>query len=275
MNRLAFQQKKAQGEKLLCLTCYDYSTARILDETDVDLLLVGDSLAMTMLGHPNTVSVTVDEMLHHVKAVTRGAKRAWVIADMPFMSYGVDLATGAANAARFMQEGGAGGVKVEGASDPVLALVERLVSLGVPVMGHLGFTPQFVHQMGGFRVQGKTPQAAKALLDQAQKLQAAGVFGVVLEMVPAEVAEWVTRHLTVPTIGIGAGSGCDGQILVIDDLLGRYPDFTPKFVRPALNLQTLIKHAVGTYVEDVRAGRFPDNTQEAFSADMATREALA
>ncbi len=258
------QQKKAQGEKIVSLTAYDYTTARLLDTAGVDFLLVGDSLAMTVLGHSNTLSVTMDEMLHHVKAVVRGTKKALVVADMPFMSYTTNHATAIENAGRFIQEGQCGAIKMEGAHPQVLAVIDHLTRIGIPVMGHLGFTPQSVNTLGGFKVQGKSIKAAKQLLEEARQLQAAGVFAVVLEMVPVEVASFITEQLTVPTIGIGSGNQCDGQILVVDDFLGRYPDLSPRFVRKYLHLDTLTQHAVEEYGKDIRSGAFPDNTSEAF-----------
>jgi 3-methyl-2-oxobutanoate hydroxymethyltransferase len=260
-------KSKRAGEKVVSLTCYDYTTARLLDQTSVDFLLVGDSLAMTVLGHPNTLSVTVDEMLHHVKAVVRGTQRALVVADMPFMSYQVDLPSAVRNAGRFIQEGQAGAVKLEGATPLTLSIIDHLTHIGIPVMGHLGFTPQSVNTLGGFRVQGKRVADAKTLLEEAKLLESVGAFAVVLEMVPVEVAEIITQQLRIPTIGIGSGSGCDGQILVIDDLLGRYQDLSPRFVRQYLQSARLIPDAVEAYAQDVRHGAFPDNTTEAFRFD--------
>lgn len=259
-----FAKRKRDGEKIVSLTCYDYTTARILDGAGVDFLLVGDSLAMTVLGHPNTLSVTVDEMLHHVKAVSRGAQQAMVIADMPFMSYQVDHASAITNAGRFIQEGQAGAVKLEGATPMTLGIVDHLVRIGIPVMGHLGFTPQSVNTMGGFKVQGRSVADASQMLEEARMLQAAGVFALVLEMVPVEVAQMITQQLTVPTIGIGSGNVCDGQILVVDDMLGRYQDLTPRFVRQYLRSAELITTAVQQYRQDITDRTFPDNNQEAF-----------
>lgn len=261
----SLKRKKEKGEKIVTLTCYDYSTARILDDAGMDLLLVGDSLAMTVLGHPNTLSVTVDEMLHHVKAVARGARHAMVVADMPFMSYQADHAEAVKNAGRFIQEGGAKAVKVEGASDRVVEVVRHLVEIGIPVVGHLGFTPQSLNTLGGFKVQGKTLEDAKKLIGGALRLQEAGVFALVLEMVPVEVAQLITRRLRIPTIGIGAGNVCDGQILVVDDVLGRYSELSPRFVRRYMASSRLIQEAVSAYAGDIQSGNFPDNAQEAFS----------
>jgi 3-methyl-2-oxobutanoate hydroxymethyltransferase len=261
----SIKRKKEKGEKIVSLTCYDYSTARILDEAGVDLLLVGDSLAMTVLGHPNTLSVTTDEMIHHTKAVSRGTKYSMVAADMPFMSYQADHMEAVRNAGRFIQEGGAQAVKLEGASDRIVKVIEHLVEIGIPVIGHLGFTPQSLNTLGGFKVQGKTMEDAKRLIGGALRLQEAGVFAIVLEMVPTEVASLITRRLKVPTIGIGAGNVCDGQVLVIDDLLGRYSDLTPRFVRRYMQSSSLIKEAVQGYTADIQSAAFPDNDSEAFS----------
>ncbi len=259
-----FQKKKRKGEKIISLTAYDYTTARLLDDAGVDFLLVGDSLAMTMLGHPNTLSVTVDEMLHHVKAVVRGTKRALVVADMPFMSYTTDHAEAVRNAGRFLQEGQCAAVKLEGAHPQIISLVEHLTRVGIPVMGHLGFTPQSVNTMGGFKVQGKTLSDARQIFEDARRLEEAGAFAVVLEMVPVEVAELITKELDIPTIGIGSGNVCDGQILVVDDMLGRYPDLSPKFVRRYMESDELIRDAVQRYRQDIQSGGFPNNTDEAF-----------
>jgi 3-methyl-2-oxobutanoate hydroxymethyltransferase len=273
---LSLRRQKEQGRKIVSLTCYDYSTARLLDEAGVDLLLVGDSLAMTMLGHPDTLRITVDEMLHHVKAVSRGAQAALVAADMPFMSYQADHTDAVRNAGRFLQEGGARAVKIEGGSPRILRLVAHLTEIGIPVIGHLGFTPQSIHALGGYRVQGKTLEAARRLIMDARRLEQAGAFALVLEMVPREVAAFLSHRLSIPTIGIGAGQGCDGQILVVDDLLGRYNELTPRFARRYLHSTTLIRDAVRAYAEDIHTGRFPNEETEAFSfpADEDERPAL-
>jgi 3-methyl-2-oxobutanoate hydroxymethyltransferase len=260
----SLKRKKEKGEKIVSLTCYDYSTARILDEAEVDMLLVGDSLAMTVLGHPNTLSVTMEEMLHHTKAVARGAHHAMVVADMPFMSYQADPIEAVKNAGRFLQEGGAKAVKLEGASDRIVSVVRHLVEIGIPVIGHLGFTPQSVNTLGGFKVQGKTMEDAKRLIGDSLRLQEAGVCALVLEMVPVPVASLITRRLRIPTIGIGAGNVCDGQILVVDDLLGRYSELSPRFVRRYMPSGQLIHDAVTAYAGDIRSGNFPNNDTEAF-----------
>ncbi len=257
-------RKKQQGEKLVTLTCYDYTTAKILDQAGVDLLLVGDSLAMTVLGHADTLSVTMDEMLHHTKAVSRGCERALVVGDMPFMSYQIDHARAIENAGRFLQEGRAHAVKLEGASPFMVSVIDHLVQAGIPVIGHLGFTPQSVNTLGGFKIQGKTIEDAQKILNDALLLQSAGVGALVLEMVPHPVASIISQRLTIPTIGIGSGNGCDGQILVIDDLLGRYQDLKPRFVRQYLNSVDLVTHAVQQYQTDIQDGRYPDNELEAY-----------
>ncbi len=271
----SLRRKKEKGEKIVSLTCYDYSTARILDQAGVDMLLVGDSLAMTVLGHPNTLSVTVDEMLHHSKAVSRGAKHAMVVSDMPFMSYQADHQEAIRNAGRFLQEGGAQAVKLEGASERIINVVRHLVEIGIPVVGHLGFTPQMLNTIGGFKVQGKSLEDVKQLIGGALRLQEAGAFALVLEMVPVEVADLITRRLRIPTIGIGAGNGCDGQILVVDDVLGRYSELTPRFVRQYMNSGALITEAVQQYATDIQSGVFPHNQDEAFAFPQALLPELA
>lgn len=268
------RQRKQANEPVVMLTAYDFTMAKTLDAAGVDILLVGDSVAMTHLGHPNTLQITVDEMLHHVKAVTRGAKRAMVVADMPFISYNVSLEQAVSNAGRFIQEGHAVAVKMEGASDRVCDMIRHLTESGIPVMGHLGLTPQAIHTLGGYRVQGKSPLDARRLLVDAHRLQEAGAFSVVLEMVPTEVASKISRLLDIPTIGIGAGNGCDGQVLVIDDMLGRFTEFKPRFVRSYSSLAETITSSVEQYAEDVRHRRFPDNSVEAFPLADDDKEAV-
>ena len=224
------KEYKKQGRKIIALTAYDYSTAKSLDEAGVDLILVGDSLAQVALGHENTLQITMDEMLHHAKAVVRGVRNALVAVDMPFLSYQISKKEALLNAGKFLQIG-AKAVKLEGAGDVILKIIKRLVEIGIPVMGHIGFTPQSVHALGGNRVQGKTVESAKDLLKQAKDLEKAGCFCIVIEMVPQETAELITESFLIPTIGIGAGPSCDGQILVTDDLLGKYLDFKPSFVK--------------------------------------------
>jgi len=230
-------------QKITCLTAYDYPTARLLDEAGVDLMLVGDSLGMVVLGHENTLSVTIEEMLHHTRAVRRGTRRALVVADMPYGSYYTDLADSLHNAMRFVKEAGAEAVKVEG-GERRLELISRLTEAEIPVMGHVGLTPQSVNALGGYRVQGKTADAAEQLIRDARAVEAAGAFAVVLEAVPRELAAQITRELRIPTIGIGAGPDCDGQILVTTDLLGTFPWFTPKFVKPRLNAADQMRAAI-------------------------------
>jgi 3-methyl-2-oxobutanoate hydroxymethyltransferase len=246
--------------KITCLTAYDYPTARLLDEAGVDILLVGDSLAMVVLGYENTLPVTMEDMLHHVRAVRRGVRRALLVADMPYGSYHVSLEAAVGNAVRFMKEAGAEAVKVEG-GERRLELIARLVEAEIPVMGHVGLTPQSLHALGGFKVQGKTAEAAERLLRDARAVEAAGAFSVVLESVPRELAARVTGELRIPTIGIGAGPECDGQVLVFHDLVGLTVGNTPKFARRYANLAETISRAVGEYCDDVRNGRFPSDAE--------------
>ncbi len=261
VSTLTLKKYKEEGRKIVCLTAYDYSTAKILDRAGVDLILVGDSLAMVALGHKTTHAVTVEEMLHHTKAVTRGAEFALVVADLPFMSYQVDQTQAITNAGRFVKEAQAQAVKLEGATEHNLQIVERLVGMGIPVMGHLGFTPQSIHGLGGTRVQARTADDAIRLLDDALALEKAGAFSVVLEMVPTTVAKIISKKLSIPAIGIGAGSGCDGQILVTDDLLGKYVDFKPRFVRRYANLDEICTDAIRNYASDVLSSEFPTDSE--------------
>jgi 3-methyl-2-oxobutanoate hydroxymethyltransferase len=253
---LAFRQKKERGEKITVLTGYDYSTALIEDRAGIDSILVGDSLGMVMLGYENTLPVTMDEMIHHCRAVSRGAKSTLLIGDMPFMSYQVSVEEAVRNAGRFLQQGGMDAVKLEGGRDRVDA-VRAIVATGIPVMGHLGLTPQSIHQLGGFRAQGKTVASAKRLLEDALLLEEAGCFSLVLESVPARLAELISKRLSIPTVGIGAGAGCDGQVLVVHDLLGLFDRFTPKFVKKYANLYAEMQRAFGEYITDVQSGSFP------------------
>jgi 3-methyl-2-oxobutanoate hydroxymethyltransferase len=263
VSTLTLVKYKQEGRKIVALTAYDYSTAQMLDRSGVDVILVGDSLAMVALGHKTTHAVTVEEMLHHTKAVTRGVERAMVVADLPFMSYQVDIIQAITNAGRFIKEAQAHAIKLEGATKLTLEVVERLVATGIPVMAHLGFTPQAVHGLGGFRVQGRNAEEAMTLINDAQALERAGAFAVVLEMVPQAVSKIITQRLQIPTIGIGAGNDCDGQILVTDDLLGKYTDFQPRFVRRYANLAESCKQAVESYASDVMSKEFP-NAAESF-----------
>jgi 3-methyl-2-oxobutanoate hydroxymethyltransferase len=244
------------GERIAMLTAYDYPTARILDDAGIPILLVGDSLGQVMLGYDSTVRVTMAEMLHHTKAVVRGTNRALVVADMPFLSYGVTPETSLENAGLLMSEGGAGAVKLEG-GERSARTIEMIVRAGIPVMGHIGLTPQSIHQLGGHRVQGKTREAGRQLLTDALAVQQAGAFAVVLELVPEQLAAAITERLHVPTIGIGAGAGCSGQVQVVTDLLGMSAEFTPKHARHYAELHEVIKSAAQAWQADVAAGTFP------------------
>ncbi len=244
---------KAEGRRFSMLTAYDFPTAQILDRAGIPVLLVGDSVGRNVLGYPNELPVTMDEIVHHVKAVVRGVERAMVVGDMPFMSFQTSTQDGVRNAGRLIKEGGAHAVKLEG---PQLDLVHRLVEIGIPVMAHVGLTPQSVNALGGYRVQGRG-EAAQRLLEQAHQLEKAGAFAVVLEAMPAELGAEITRSLHIPTIGIGAGPGCDAQVLVIHDLLG-ITEKPPKFVRPYADLRRVMTEAVGAFQRDVEAGTFPD-----------------
>ncbi|NQT31664.1 MAG: 3-methyl-2-oxobutanoate hydroxymethyltransferase [Deltaproteobacteria bacterium] len=250
------KEMKPKGEKIVMLTAYDYSTARLLDEAGIPLILVGDSLGMVVLGYESTIPVTIDEMLHHTKAVVRGTKQAMVIGDMPFMTYHVSVEDALRNAARFIQEAGAQAVKLEGGVT-VAEKVKRIVECGIPVMGHIGLTPQSIHQFGGFKMQGKTPEAAANLLEDAKVLEQAGAFAIVLETIPARLAKLITDKVAIPTIGIGAGPDCDGQVQVINDILGSFADFVPKHARQYVKLTDIISKAVTRYRDEVRDGRFP------------------
>jgi 3-methyl-2-oxobutanoate hydroxymethyltransferase len=247
-------------QKITCLTAYDYPTARLLDEAGVDVLLVGDSLGMVVLGQENTLSVTIDDMLHHAAAVRRGTKRALVVVDMPFGSYHTDTAESLRNAVRFVKEAGAEAVKIEG-GERRLELIVRLTEAEIPVMGHIGLTPQSVNALGGYRVQGKTTDSAEQLLRDARAVEAAGAFAIVLEAVPRELAAQITRELRIPTIGIGAGPDCDGQVLVIHDMLGLNFGHTAKFTRQYANIGEIISGAVREYCYDVRSGSFPSDAE--------------
>ena len=265
---------KAAGEKIVMLTAYDYPTARIVDEAGVPLILVGDSLGMVVLGYDTTAPVTMEDMLHHVKAVVRGSSRAMVITDMPFMSYQVNADEALRNAGRLIQEGGCQAVKLEG-GERVAEAVRRIVEAGIPVVGHLGLTPQSVNQLGGFRVQGKTPKAAVQLINDAKALQEAGAFCIVLESIPVYVAKVLTERIDVPTIGIGAGPDCDGQVQVVHDIIGLFDDFIPKHARRYANVAEMIAEAVRRYAADVKSGGFPA-AKESYGANKpAPREVIA
>jgi 3-methyl-2-oxobutanoate hydroxymethyltransferase len=259
------QAMKREGKRIAMLTAYDYPTALLEDRAGIEIILVGDSLGMTVLGYENTVSVTMDEMIHHTKAVTRGAKVALIIGDMPFMSYNTSERDAILNAGRFMKEGGADAVKLEGGVS-VKETVRAIVRAGIPVMGHLGLTPQTISMLGGFKVQGKDAQAAQKIIDDALSLEDAGAFSVLLEAIPAPVAKRITERLTVPTVGIGAGVHCDGQVLVVHDMLGFFDRFTPKFATRYVNVSELMLKAFDSYREEVLKGTFPTD-QHSFHID--------
>lgn len=251
-----FAEAKRKRKRIAMLTAYDYSTARLEDEAGIHAILVGDSLGNVVLGYEDTLSVTMEDMIHHGRAVARGAKNALVVVDMPFMSYQTSVYDAVVNAGRLMKEGRAQAVKLEGGAE-VAAQVKAIVEAGIPVMGHLGLTPQSINAFGGFKVQGKTEAAARKLIEDAKALEAAGAFSVVLECVPAKLAAKVTESISIPTIGIGAGAGCDGQVLVYQDMLGMFSDFTPKFVKRYANVGETMREAFATYVDEVGAGTFP------------------
>lgn len=259
------KEMKQKGEKITMLTAYDYTTAKIIDEVGIPLILVGDSLGMVVLGYESTIPVTMEEMLHHTKAVVRGTKRAMVIGDMPFMTYHISVAEALRNAARFIQEGGAQAVKLEGGVT-VAEKISKIVDSGIPVMGHIGLTPQSIHQLGGYKVQGRTLETANKLIKDAQAVEEAGAFAIVLETVPAPLATLITQRISIPTIGIGAGIGCDGQVQVINDILGLFTDFVPKHAKQYAKLADIMSSAITQYYNEVKAGSFP-TAQQSFSMD--------
>jgi 3-methyl-2-oxobutanoate hydroxymethyltransferase len=267
------KEMKQKGEKITMLTAYDYTTAKIVDEAGVPLILVGDSLGMVVLGYESTIPVTMEEMLHHTKAVVRGTKQAMVIGDMPFMTYHVSVEDAMYNAGRFIQEGGAQAVKLEGGVT-VAEKVRSIVECGVPVMGHIGLTPQSIYQLGGYKIRGKTPETAARLVEDARALEEAGAFSIVLETVPAQLATFITQSISIPTIGIGAGIGCDGQVQVINDILGSFTEFVPKHAKQYAKLTDIIQNAVTEYHEEVKAGTFPTDKQS-FSMDESILAELA
>ena len=250
------REMKQRGEKIAMLTCYDATFARLLDESHIDILLVGDSLGMVIQGHETTLPVTLDEVIYHTRAVARGARRAHVVGDMPFMTYQAGLESAMANAGRLIKEGGAHSVKLEGGAQHA-ELVRRLTASGIPVMGHIGLTPQSFHQFGGFKIQGRDPGAADRLIEDARTLEDAGAFAVVLEGIPSEVAARITAAVSIPTIGIGAGAGCDGQVLVLPDLLGLTDGFTPKFLKRYASMAETTRDAVRRFGDEVRARAYP------------------
>jgi 3-methyl-2-oxobutanoate hydroxymethyltransferase len=254
------RQMKERGEKIAMLTAYDATFARLLDESGADVLLVGDSLGMVVQGHDTTLPVTLEEIIYHTRTVVRGATRAHVVGDMPFGSYQAGLDQGVANAARLMKEGGCHSIKLEGGAQHA-ELIQRMVGAGIPVMGHIGLTPQSFHQLGGFKVQGRETGGREKLIADARALEEAGVYAIVLEAIPADIAREITETVSVPTIGIGGGAGCDGQVLVCYDMLGMDETFKPRFVRRFANLGQTIKEAVNSYVSEVRAGTFPSDAE--------------
>lgn len=258
---VTFQKAKANGEKLTMLTAYDYSTAKLIDEAGVNSILVGDSLGNVVLGYEDTLSVTMEDMIHHGAAVARGAKNALVVIDMPFMSYQTGVYDAVANAGRLMKEGRAGAVKLEGGEE-VCPQIKAITAAGIPVVAHLGLTPQSINAFGGYKVQGKSEAAARKLLSDAKAVEEAGAFAVVLECVPAKLAKLVTEQLSIPTIGIGAGNVCDGQVLVYQDMLGMFSDFTPKFVKCFANIGEVMKEAFRNYCTEVQEGTFPAKEHE-------------
>nr|WP_319470653.1 3-methyl-2-oxobutanoate hydroxymethyltransferase [uncultured Trichococcus sp.] len=253
---LTFRNAKQKNERLTMLTAYDYSTAKLIDASGIDSVLVGDSLGMVMLGYEDTLSVTMDDMIHHTKAVARGVKDALVVSDLPFMSYQTSVYDAVTNAGRLIKEGRAQAVKLEGGLE-VCPQIKAIVEASIPVMAHLGLTPQSVNAFGGFKVQGKDEEAARSLIEQAKAVEAAGAFAVVLECIPAKLAELITKSISIPTIGIGAGNGCDGQVLVYQDMLGLYSDFTPKFVKRYAEIGPQMQAAVENYISEVKSGAFP------------------
>lgn len=253
----SFQEAKDNNKKISMLTAYDYSMAKILDEAGVDALLVGDSLGMVVQGHDSTISVTIEEMIYHAKAVTRGAKRALVVVDMPFMSYHTSTTEAVSNAGRLMKEGGAHAIKLEGGVE-YADTIRQIVRAQIPVMGHIGLTPQSLHMFGGFKVQGRNLEQAQQIIDDAKALEEAGVFAITLECVPAKLTKLISEAVNVPLIGIGAGNDCDGQVLVNNDMLGMFSDFTPKFVKKYANLSADIKGATSEYIEEINSKAFPE-----------------
>ncbi len=247
---------KADGEKISMLTCYDYPTARIMDDCGIDMILIGDSVGVVYAGHDNTLPVTMEEMIYHTKAVVRAQPKALIVTDMPFLSYQTDMTSARMNAGRLIKEGGAAAVKIEGGVN-VSSVIEAIVAMDIPVVAHIGLTPQSLHRMGGYRVQGRNEEQSDKLLADARAVEAAGAFAVVLEGIPAALAAKITSELTIPTIGIGAGPCCDGQVLVIHDILGLCEKYSPKFVKRYAELKPIIANAISSYIEEVKEGTFP------------------
>ena len=269
---VTLQQMKEQGQKISMLTAYDYSTAKLIDEAGINTILVGDSLGNVVLGYEDTISVTMEDMIHHGLAVARGAKNALIIIDMPFMSYQTSVYDAVVNAGRLMKEGRAGAVKLEGGKE-ICPQIQAIVDAGIPVCAHLGLTPQSINAFGGFRIQGKSTEAAQKIIDDAKAIQEAGAFAVVLEGIPAKLAALITKQLTIPTIGIGAGKECDGQVLVYQDMLGMFSDFTPKFVKKFADLGDIMKDAFKRYREEIQNGTFPGQ-EHCFKIDDSVIEKL-
>ena len=269
---LDLQAKKGRGEPITMLTAYDYPTALLVDRAGIDVILVGDSLAMVVLGHDNTLAVTMDEMIHHCKAVSKGARSPFLVGDMPFMSYQISKTDAVANAGRFLKEGGMDAVKLEGGQE-VVSTVKAIIEAGIPVMGHIGLTPQSISKLGGYRVQGRDIEAAHKLLADAAALEEAGCFSIVLEAIPDRLAKLITGRASIPTIGIGAGPNCDGQVLVIHDLIGLFDRFTPKFVKKYTNINARILKALQEFREEVKSGAFP-TAEHSYSISDEVFEAL-
>jgi 3-methyl-2-oxobutanoate hydroxymethyltransferase len=270
INRI--KEMKQKGEKIVMLTSYDYVTAQIIDKAGIPMILVGDTLGMVVLGYKTTIPVTIEEMLHHTRAVVRGAENALVVGDMPFMTYQISTEEAIRNAGRFLQETGCQAVKLEGGVT-VADKVKRIVDCGIPVMGHIGLTPQSINQLGGHKIQGRTPEAAKKLLDDARALEQAGAFSLVMETVPARLAALITREISIPTIGIGAGAGCDGQVQVINDILGSYTGYIPKHAKQYVKLVDIMSDAISQYRDEVTAGKFPTD-ENSFTIDDAVMAEL-
>lgn len=269
---LTFKELKEKQEKITMLTDYDYSTAKLIDESGVNSILVGDSLGMVCLGYEDTLSVTMEDMIHHTRAVTRGAKNALVVADMPFMSYQTSVYDAVVNAGRLIKEGRAQAVKLEGGKE-VVEQIRAIVNASIPVVAHLGLTPQSINAFGGFKVQGKSEEAAQRLLEEARAVEEAGAFAVVLECVPAKLAEFISKEISIPTIGIGAGVGCDGQVLVYQDMLGMYSDFVPKFAKQYAKVGEVMRKAFADYNKEVKDGVFPEE-KHTFKIDEEVIEKL-
>lgn len=267
-----FKEKKLAHEKIAMLTAYDYSSARLIDEAGIDGILVGDSLGMVCLGYENTLSVTMEDMIHHTRAVVRGAKNALVVADMPFMSYQTSVYDGVVNAGRLVKEAGASAVKLEGGAN-MCSVIKAIVDAQIPVMGHIGLTPQSINAFGGFKVQGKTEEKARELIEAAKRIEEAGAFALTLECVPEKLAEIISKSISIPTIGIGAGNGCDGQILVYQDMVGMFQDFKPKFVKTYAEVGNIMRNAFKEYAVEVREGKFPAK-EHTFKIDDSIIEKL-